>query len=79
MVILYDPRYQTFQSWASLLVEQFASNQLEIPNDSTDWKLWGDGLKAIDIFANEAVPSTSSFENWEDWASALLLAVNSGA
>jgi len=79
MVILYDPRYQTFQSWASLLVEQFASNQLEIPNDSTDWKLWGDGLKAIDIFANEAVPSTSIFENWEDWASALLLAVNSGA
>ena len=78
MVILYDPRYQTFQSWASLLVEQFASNQLEIPNDSTDWKLWGDGLKAIDIFANEAVPSTSTFENWEDWASALLLAVNSG-
>ena len=78
MVILYDPRYQTFQSWASLLVEQFASNQLEIPNDSTDWKLWGDGLKAIDIFANEAVPNTGSFENWEDWASALLLAVNSG-
>jgi hypothetical protein len=29
--LLYDPRYHTFESWASLMCEQYAANQLEIP------------------------------------------------
>jgi hypothetical protein len=43
--LLYDPRYHTFESWASLMCEQYAANQLEIPNEHTDWKMWGNGLK----------------------------------
>jgi hypothetical protein len=43
--LLYDPRYHTFESWASLMCEQYAANQLEIPNQYTDWKMWGNGLK----------------------------------
>jgi len=58
------------------MVEQYAAQQLEIPNNQTDWKLWGQGLLAIDIFTNEGVPNPSQYEKWEDWATALLGAMN---
>ena len=74
--LVYDPRFHTFESWACLMVEQYAAQQLAIPTSETDWKLWGDGLKAIDVFTNEAIPETGSFENWYEWAAALLSAVN---
>lgn len=74
--LVYDPRYHTFDSWASLMAEQYAVNHLEIPNPYTDWKLWGNGLKAIDVFTNEAIPSTDNYDNWQDWAQALLGAIN---
>lgn len=76
MSILYDPRYHTFESWASLLVEQYAAQQLAIPTPQTDWKEWGQGLKAIDVFSNEGIPGTAEYDNWMDWASALINAVN---
>lgn len=74
--LIYDPRYHTFESWAALMCEQYAPQQLEIPTADTDWKLWGNGIKAIDVFTNEAIPDTDKYENWNDWASALLGAVN---
>lgn len=74
--LVYDPRFHTFESWASLMVEQYAANQLSIPTPQTDWKEWGDGLKAIDVFTNEAIPGTSEFDDWFNWASALLAAIN---
>jgi hypothetical protein len=74
--LLYDPRYHTFESWASLLCEQYAANQLEIPSQDTDWRMWGNGLKAIDIFTNEAIPDTDTYGNWYDWAEALLASIN---
>jgi hypothetical protein len=40
--LVYDPRYHTFESWAALMVEQYAANQLEIPTPYTDWKSWGE-------------------------------------
>jgi hypothetical protein len=73
---VYDPRYHTFDSWASLMVELYAAQNLEIPLPSTDWKLWGNGLKAIDVFANEAIPQTEDFDDWHDWAEALVNSVN---
>ena len=74
--LVYDPRFHTFESWAALMVELYAAQQLEIPTAQTDWKLWGNGIKAIDVFTNEAIPSTDNYENWNDWAAALLGAVN---
>lgn len=78
MSILFDPRHQDFVSWASLLCEQYAAQNLMIPNDQTDWKQWAEGLKAIDIFTNEGVPGPAPFAQWQDWASAFINAVNSG-
>ena len=74
--ILYDPTGHTFESWASLMCELYATQQLMIPSKSTDWHQWGNSLKAIDVFANEGAPSTEGFLNWQDWATALIGAVN---
>lgn len=76
--LIYDPRYHTFDSWAALMCEAYAPQQLEIPTDRTDWKLWADGLKAIDVFTNEAIPGSSGFDDWQLWAEALVNAVNPG-
>ena len=74
--IIYDPRGHTFESWASLMCEQYAAQQLEIPNAFTNWKTWGDGLRAIDVFSNEAIPSTSNFDDWQEWAQELVNSYN---
>jgi hypothetical protein len=42
----------------------------------TDWQEWAAGLKAIDIFTNEGIPGPSIYKNWQDWASALVGAIN---
>lgn len=76
VALVYDPRNHTFDSWASLMCELYAAQQLEIPSLQTDWKKWGVGLKAIDVFSNEAIPDADSFEDWQDWAQALVGAVN---
>lgn len=79
MAILYDPRYHSFVSWASLLVEQFASNQLEIPTEMTDWKRWGESLAAIDVFSSQGIPSPELYTDWADWAFALINSMNDNA
>jgi hypothetical protein len=58
------------------MVELYAAQQIEIPNERTDWKTWGNGLSAIDVFTNEAIPRTDQYDNWSDWAEALRSAVN---
>jgi len=74
--LVYMPGFHTFESWAALMCEQYAANQLEIPNENTDWKMWGNGIKAIDVFTNEAIPNTDDYEEWQDWVEALLASVN---
>jgi hypothetical protein len=74
--LIYDPRFHTFDSWASIMCELYAAQQLAIPDAQTDWKTWGNGLSAIDVFTNEAIPRTDQYDDWHDWAEALVSAVN---
>ena len=74
IAVVYDPRFHTWESWASLMVEAYAPQQLAIPDG--DWKTWAAGLKAIDVFSNEAIPGPYVYDNWQDWASALVNAIN---
>ena len=76
VAIVYDPRYHTFESWASLMCELYAQQQLETPNATTEWKGWAAGLRGIDVFANEGTPDPYLFDDWQDWAQALVGAVN---
>ena len=76
VALVYDPRYHTFDSWACLMVELYAARQLQIPTPDLDWKSWAAGLLAIDVFVNEATPNPYQFDDWQDWAQALVGAVN---
>jgi hypothetical protein len=76
IALIYDPRYHTFESWAALMCEAYASQQLAIPDKDTDWQEWGSGLKAIDVFTNEGIPGPYVFDDWQSWAEALVSAVN---
>jgi hypothetical protein len=58
------------------MCEAYAGQQLAIPNAQTDWKEWAAGLKAIDVFTNEGIPGPYIYNNWQDWASALVGAIN---
>jgi len=73
---VYDPRYHSFESWASLMCELYATQQLAIPDANIDWKSWAAGLKGIDVFTNEGIPSPYNFDDWQEWAEALVKAVN---
>jgi len=73
--LIYDPRGHTFDSWAALMCELYASQQLEIPSPQTDWHTWGEGLKAIDVFTNESIPGTIPYDDWMEWAQAVVGAV----
>jgi len=74
--MVYDPRYHTWDSWSSLMVEAYAGQQLAIGVPEEQWRDWADGINAIDIFTNEAIPRSKGFDNWQDWAAALVGAVN---
>jgi hypothetical protein len=76
IALVYDPRYLTWDSWKSLMCEAYAAQQLSINTPEGEWKQWADGLKAIDVFMNEGIPSPDGYEDWHDWASALVGAVN---
>lgn len=76
--LVYDPRYMEFVEWACLMCEQYAAQQLSIPDNDADWKSWAVGLLAIDLFTTQGVPDPYGFENWQDWAAALLNTVNGG-
>jgi len=74
--LVYDPRYHTFESWASLMCEQYAAQQLCIPEPSTNWQDWASALKAIDVFTNEGIPGPYIYHDWQYWAEALVNSVN---
>ena len=76
LAVVYDPRYHTWDSWTSLMCEAYAAQQLSSNTPEEEWKQWAAGLKAIDVFTNEGIPGPYIYENWQDWASALVGAVN---
>ena len=76
LALVYDPRYHTWDSWSSLMCEAYAAQQLSMNTTEEGGKEWAAGLKAIDIFVNEGIPGPYIFENWQDWATALVGAVN---
>jgi hypothetical protein len=58
------------------MCEAYAAQQLSMNTSEEEWKEWAAGLKAIDLFVNEGIPGPYIYENWQDWAQALVGAVN---
>jgi len=76
VALVYDPRYHTWDSWACLMCELYSTQNLMIPGPESEWQSWADGLKGIDVFTNESVPDSKTFDNWFDWAEQLVGSVN---
>ena len=74
--LVYDPRYHTFESWSSLMIEGYAAQQLQIGVSEDNWHEFAAGMMGIDIFQNESLPSPYLFENWQDWVEQVINAVN---
>jgi hypothetical protein len=58
------------------MCEAYAGQQLAVPSGEEHWKEWASGLKAIDIFTNEGIPGPYIYDNWHDWAEAIVGAIN---
>lgn len=39
LAVVYDPRYQTWDNWSSLMVESYAAQNLQIGVPEENWKL----------------------------------------
>lgn len=76
--LVYDPRYHTWDSWACLMCELYATQMLMMPPPEADWKVWAEGLKAIDVFTNEGIPGPAPYDDWMEWAQAVVGAVLPG-
>jgi hypothetical protein len=74
--LIYDPRGHTFESWSALMVEAYASQQLQTGLTEDKWKDFASGMLAIGLFNNDAVPQPDVFEKWGDWAEAVVNIVN---
>jgi len=61
------------------MCEEYAAQNLSIPSGEDTWQDWAAGLKALDTFNNEGIPGPYVFTAWQDWATAVLNAVNSKA
>lgn len=77
IALIYDPRYHTFDSWAALMCEAYAAQQLQIPSDNVNWQDWAAGMNAIDIFSNQGLPNPYQFDTWDNWVSSAVNIVNS--
>lgn len=72
MSVVYDPRYFTWDDWASLMCETYAAQNLEIPNGEGNWQGWAAGFSGIDLFAKAGIPNPYQFGDWRDWASSVV-------
>lgn len=68
IALTYDPRFHTFESWASLMTEAYSEQQLQVPNAEMNWQDWGVGMCGIDIFSNQGMPNPYQYDNWQTWA-----------
>jgi len=72
MALVYDPRYQTWDSWAALMCEAYGSQNLEIPSGEDNWKGWAAGFSGIDLFTRDGIPSPYQYDDWQEWAMAVV-------
>ena len=76
LALVYDPRGHTFESWSSLMVESYASQQLQIGITEDNWQDWAVGMMNIAIFNDGSLPSPYAYSNWQQWAEEVVNVVN---
>lgn len=71
MAIIFDPRHQTWDHWAALMCESYATQNLEIPSGEENWKNWAAGFVGIDLFVRDAMPDPYHYNDWQSWVMAV--------
>jgi len=78
-MIVYDPRYHTFQSWSALMCEAYADQQLMISDNEDDWLKWAERFIGVQSLSKEGLPMPTMYDHWSKWATALVNSVSNGA
>lgn len=74
-MVVYDPRYMSWNQWCALMAELFAPQQLgTVPEEK--WKDWASGMNGIGYFTESGVPDPRGFTDWRGWACALVGAMS---
>lgn len=75
-MISYDTRGHDFISWASLMTELFAQNQVRIPDSEDDWREWAVSMYGVGIATQDSIPHPDNFNSWKEWGERLVGIVN---
>ncbi len=74
-MISYDPRGMTWDQYCKLMAELFAPQQLGYVVEEA-WRSWVDALNGIGYFVESGIPDHRPYENWQDWAMAMVGIMN---
>lgn len=76
-----DPRYiDSFEEWSDYMyptLEQYGV--IEQFTYGSDWKSWAAGLLSLNPIARLGVPQPYVFDDWQEWASRLIGALDQGS
>ena len=76
-----DPRYiDSFEEWSDYMyptLEQYGV--IEQFTYGSDWKSWAAGLLSLNTSAQLGVPQPYVFDDWQEWASRLIGALDQGS
>ena len=76
-----DPRYiDSFEEWSDYMyptLEQYGV--IEQFTYGSDWKSWAAGLLSLNPNAQLGVPQPYVFDDWQEWASRLIGALDQGS
>jgi hypothetical protein len=63
------------QTWANLIVETFPQDWIPRLTDPQDWRRWAADFQGSPTFMKYVVPDPFRAQNWQEWASELILVV----
>jgi len=74
-MVVYDPRYMSWDKWCALMAELFAPQQLGTVPESR-WREWANGMNGIGYFSESGTPDARGFQDWRSWACAMVGAMS---
>lgn len=58
----------SFNAWASSLFIDYSTQEVPVPPEEAEWKIWAQRLVARNVFQNDQIPSPYGFSDWRSWA-----------
>lgn len=71
-----DPRFISFNQWASVVSEELSQYNIVIPDSEDTWVSWALSVVEINDLAAEGLPDPHGFDDWQTWAMRLTDTVN---